>query len=359
MPRNRTAEVAANNLFDAQLDSADAALMTAVNHAIAAVGGVDEPQHAVDPDGPAANPLMFADDKVEAQSAKVRLCVSIEELEGRPLTRLCKYHPPSRCGNGTATTPHITLPAALHSVYLGERVELIKGTYDECHVALVEGTLMDEVIVCPRGYMTNMLLLAPEIARRRLDDGDRERFDRVVMTLAADRPQSEPIVWFHQCSNIALRGFVLAKSQFAVKSTDSPECVLAHCAIDSHKPFTSTADVVIDEKTNVVVSSASSLRRKIQAGALPHQVRWPGYLLAAALFVFFALFCLFLTANFTDEMANDWIIRCSVSAAFSALIVEPTVLVGITSFVVVNSVLQAAVGQLRSFTPLNVDVPQL
>ena len=117
-----------------------------------------------------------------------------------------------------------------------------------------------------------------------------------------------------------------------------------------------SGDVVIDEETNEVRSSTGSCTRRLQAGALPHQIRWAGYLVALALFAFFALFCLFLTANFSDEVANEWIIRCSVSTAISAIVVEPLMVLGVTSIIVVNTVLQLAVGQLRSYTPLNVNL---
>jgi hypothetical protein len=334
--RDRTDEVASNNVFDDTLDAGDPALRAAVGAAVAAAAG--------EPDVVTGG---------TAQLIKVRHCVAAATAAADyPLTRLCKYHPPAHNGNGTPTTPHVTLPSALQAIFVGERVELLAGRYDESHLVGIEGTLTDEIIVCPRGYM-RMLGSDPDLRLRPFDEQDRAQFDRVLVGVAADRPSNDPQVSFHHCANIDLRGVVFNEAYQCVRSVDSPECTLHHCELTSRMPYTTTSDVVIAEETNVVVSTASGCARRLQAGMLPHQSRFPGYLVALALFLFFLFFVLFLTAGFTDEKANLWIIRCAVTTVVSAVFIEPVTNIGRTGIVVVTTALQSATGVLRNLAPIN------
>jgi hypothetical protein len=321
--RDTADEVASNNVQGDEHDACDPVLLHAI---AAALGDGDKPPH--------------------------RLCVSRDHRAALPMLRFCKFHPACRSGTGSRLSPHVTLPSALNAVFLGERVELAAGDYRDCLLTEVDGTMIDEVVVCPEGYMEAVLEDDPHSDQQRLEPAERDKFAKVVLAPARGRDEDAAVVTFSKCTFVTLRGIEVTAPTVAVVSVDSHECTLRHCVVTCEIPYRSESNAVVEELTNDVRAKPGACMRAIAARALPHQVRFVGYLLALGLFVFFALFCLFLTAGFTDAVANTWIIRCALSTALSALIIEPIAVSGFTALTVVSTVLNGAIGELRSFAPL-------
>lgn len=93
--------------------------------------------------------------------------------------------------------------------------------------------------------------------------------------------------------------------------------------------------------TNDVFATATGFRRLWLTRILPWGFIVPGWIIATAIVVMFALLSLFLTSSFTNRKAVEWIIRSVVTLAVTTLIFEPLIAQVRNSFAIFNSIANA------------------
>jgi hypothetical protein len=338
-----------------------------------------------------------------------RLAMPVRHASGFPLAVLAHHQPPTAAGCGTITTPHLGICAAVQSARLGEVIELVGGTYGPTSFANIHGTIKQPVIVQPVGYermlhvnvnttaeIVPASIVAELMAKSTVSDsnepfpssnpiraGDNssrqpdapgidednspvasrplhaaERRQMARCTIAAPIGVSngvvERLLTVDRCEHVLVRGIEFRRGRVAVEAFEPVNIKLTHCVVDCHVPFRSNVggDAIVPETTNEVHSEASKWVRMLWAGDLDPNVRFLGYAIFTVLYVMFALLCLFLTSNFSDDKADEWIIRSVVTTVVVALLVQPVTTAALAVVTFSNAVLFTALNSLSTFIPL-------
>ena len=94
----------------------------------------------------------------------------------------------------------------------------------------------------------------------------------------------------------------------------------------------------IHDQSNDVEEMTGALAKMRAKKTLPWQMIILGWLFAAAIFVMFCLLCMFLTSDFSDSKATQWIVRAIVSLILTGLLVQPMILSLRSNYGVVNAI---------------------
>jgi len=333
---------------------------------------------------PAPAPLQGAIGDVHVRFAMASINPSF------PLSQLALHHPPIAAGSGTPSTPHVGITSAVGSVRFGERIELLGGTYRPTTLRSVAGVYGGEVTIQPVGYRAAIEQIdsktpdastptrivttdpfaaedsimnnntqgtvaaepTPNVSSRPLTATERQRFARCVLAPMKSAESEGTILSVIDSKNIRICGLELRRGDLGVNGIDCDNVELRHCVVACSVPFKTNTTCLVPATTYDMHATARKLRRMIWAGDLPAWVRFPGYVIAFCFYAFFVIFSLFLTAGFTDETANEWIIRSAVAMAVSALIVQPFTASVVATFTFTNAVLFAVLAELSAFAAL-------
>ena len=268
-----------------------------------------------------------------------------------PLIGLSRFHPPMRAGCGTPTTPHVGIASAVNGCAVGDSVVLLEGLYKPALLREVRGSPGHEIVVAPAGYTR---LIHDKVGEeRQLTPEERSSLPRCIVahssTTGAD---PGPLVTFNKCGFVQLCGLELRRTEKSVQGLESTHCELRHCRLVCNVPYSSDSECHVSAATNDIVSNSSALSRMWHGSNFPAWVIFVGYFFAVSLFVFFAFFSLFLTSALSDSDATSWIVRSVIATAAIAVIVEPATLAATATFSFANSVVFAAMSQLRAFIPV-------
>jgi len=107
-------------------------------------------------------------------------------------------------------------------------------------------------------------------------------------------------------------------------------------------------DATIDRDTCKVDRPRSGCLRRIAAGGFPFAGNVPGYVSFVILYLFFALFTLFVTAGLNDETANRWLIQSAITTVVTGLVIQPITAIAIAGFGFTNAVLMQALSRLSA-----------
>jgi hypothetical protein len=335
-------------------------------------------------------------------SVLVRFAVASPSAADAPaLTRLAMLHPPIAAGCGTPSCPHIGIVSACNGAMVSERIDLLPGRYDPIALSSIAGTMTHTLVVAPLGYSNVILretaaakknplpalsasgeaehvvgkagddvgvvpvgaleLRDAPILHRQLTPSQRDEIARCIIAPSDahvdreyDDEEAPPLakdalIRLHRCEHLRICGIELHGSKLGATSQETTESSLRHCLIKCQAPYRTTTEPLATEETNQLVTTAGKFKRMLWSQTLPTWVRWPGYLINLGIFVFFALFALFLTANFTEDTANEWIARSAITAAVTAIFIQPVTTAGSTVFSFTNTVIISVQADPRAF----------
>jgi hypothetical protein len=285
------------------------------------------------------------------QSLHVRFAVGAP-TDSMPLTHLARFHAPIAAGCGTPTTPHIGVTSAARSARLGERVELFAGVYRPIVLRHIHATLRRPLEICPVGYHAMLAAAPPNTGRRCLTATERNEIHRcIVRKVRSLKKDSQPLVTLESCSHIRLRGLEL----------DGPTAVSAivrqdtnvrfeHCEVVCRVAVVSdTGDAILEKFSNAIVSTANALHTAVISDTWPAGFAAVGYVFFAGAMIFFALMCVFLTAGFDNDTANEWALRSAVTTVVMAFAMQPVTALGTAAFSFASNVGFAALVNTGGF----------
>jgi hypothetical protein len=194
------------------------------------------------------------------------------------------------------------------------------------------------------------------IAERQLTSHERRSMARctIAAPIGVTGGTVERLLTMDHCHHVHIRGLEFHRGDMAIEVFDPYDVKITHSVVDCRLPFRSNAgsDCVVPAATNEVYAQTNKLLRVVFAGDLHPHVRFLGYAVFFVLYVIFALLCLFLTANFSNAKADEWIIRSVVTTAAVGLIIQPATSATLALATFSNAVLFSALNSLASFVPV-------
>jgi len=252
------------------------------------------------------------------------------------------------------------------------------GVYKPVALRHVAGTLSRPLTICPFGYDAAIARIQRRSQRRRssvrrvsaadatetpvavtercLTADERTAFARCVIAspVAATEQQhggGTPVVSLDGCAHVRLRGLDIRRGAVGVAAAGCTDVRLEHCAVTCELPARSDGEPVVPEEVNDISATASKFKQLIQAGGLPAGVTVVGYVMFVGLYVFFALFTLFLTAGLSDSDANKYLIETAATTVLVAVLVQPVTAAAAATFSFANSVVFQALSKLITSVP--------